>query len=114
MSDKITAIRVKPGNEPEIVELDNELETFQKEVGGYIEVIRPFYDPICVVLNEDGKMLGLPENKKVINKNGRLLDVLVGTILFVGLSGDEFCSLRKDLLEKYSEWLKLSFVMVDG
>lgn len=78
------AIRKKPGAQPEIIEVDNTLATLQQEVEGYIEVITLPYDA-ALICNEEGRILGLPDNGRVCG-----VDV-VGTVLIVGVNGSEFC-----------------------
>ena len=81
------AIRKKTGCAPEIVEVENTLEALQQEVGGYIEVITLPYGA-ALICNEEGRILGLPDNGRVCG-----VDV-VGTILVVGRDRDEFCDVR--------------------
>ena len=42
---------VKPGQAPEPLELDGTLESMQKLVGGYIQAIYPWEDPVALVCN---------------------------------------------------------------
>lgn len=78
------AIRKKPGCTPEIIEVDNTLKALQAEVGGYIETVTIASDAV-VICNEEGRILGLPDNGRVCG-----VDV-VGTVLIVGTKDDEFC-----------------------
>lgn len=78
------AIRKKPGCEPEAIDIDNTLAALQQEVEGYIEVITLPYGA-AIICNEEGRILGLPDNGRV-----RGVDV-VGTVLIVGVNGEEFC-----------------------
>lgn len=77
-------IRKKPGCEPEIIDIDNTLAALQREVGGYIEVVTLPYGA-ALICNEEGRILGLPDNGRVCG-----VDV-VGTVLIVGVNGSEFC-----------------------
>ena len=77
-------IRKKPGCEPEIIDIDNTLAALQQEVEGYIEVITLPYGA-ALICNEEGRILGLPDNGRVCG-----VDV-VGTVLIVGVNGSEFC-----------------------
>ena len=77
-------IRKKPGCEPEIVEVENTLEALQREVEGYIEAVTLPYGA-AIICNEEGRILGLPDNGRVCG-----VDV-VGTVLIVGVNGSEFC-----------------------
>ena len=46
----IAVLIVEPGKEPYVKELDSGLESLQHEVGGYIEAIYPYEDPVALVL----------------------------------------------------------------
>ena len=88
------AIRKRPGEAPEIIEVENTLKALQAEVGGYIETIP--LDGMAFIVNEEGKLRGLPENFRFGN------DVLVGTVLLVGTDGEEFCGLT----DGFYAWLR--------
>ena len=79
-------IMKKPGEKPEVIEIENKLSALQEAVGGYIQAV-PVAEDICVICNEEGKLLGLPYNMRL----GK--DTLVGTILVVGVAREEFCDL---------------------
>ena len=57
MAEKIHVLRRRPGAAAyELIEIENTLEAFQREVGGYIEV-HPFNgDGLVVVCDEEGKL----------------------------------------------------------
>ena len=78
------AIRKKPGCAPELIDIDNTLKALQAEVGGYIETVTIASDAV-VICNEEGCIIGLPDNGRVCG-----VDV-VGTVLVVGVNGPEFC-----------------------
>lgn len=77
-------IRKKPGCAPELIDIDNTLKSLQTEVSGYIEVITLPYGA-ALICNEEGRILGLPDNGRVCG-----VDV-VGAVLIVGTKGEEFC-----------------------
>lgn len=84
--EKILCIRKAPGKSPEIIQVNNTLEALQKEVGGYIESVTIATD--CAILcDEEGRLKGKPVNCGVANI------IFVGTILVVGIKGEEFASL---------------------
>lgn len=78
------AIRKKPGCAPEIIEVENTLKALQAEVSGYIETVTIASDAV-IICNEEGRILGLPDNGRVCGVD------FVGTVLIVGTKGDEFC-----------------------
>ena len=67
---------------PRIEDVENELSVFKDLVGGYIEVVR-MEDDILLIVNEEGKMQGLPPNFST----GYV--VIVGTALFVSFDDKE-------------------------
>ena len=79
MSKKIKVLVKEPGQAPQIKVIENELEEFQKIVGGYIEVVG--YDPevpdVLIICNEEGKIKELDLNFFT------LYDCIVGTAVFV-------------------------------
>ena len=48
---KIVAVVVEPGKKPEIREIDSSLEGLQALVGGYIQAVYPYEDPVGIVCN---------------------------------------------------------------
>lgn len=102
--DKIKVLCVKPEQAPEVVEIDNTIETMQEMVGGYVEQIRPFSDSVVFICNEDGKLMDLPLNRTLYNnRNGRPYDIISGNFLVVGFKGEEFSSLSDDMLREYEK-----------
>jgi hypothetical protein len=85
---KIKVLIKEPGKRPYFAEINNDLRSLQKIVGGYIEtVITIPEEGIVVVCNEEGRLMNLPKNAVF---NG--VDY-VGTILFSGFDEEEFSDL---------------------
>lgn len=89
---------IEPEKVPRLAEIDSGLSSLQKVVGGYIEAIYPYDDPVALVCNEEGKLIGLPLNRRIEDH-----DIIAGTFMVCGLSEDDFCSLTPELAEKYRE-----------
>jgi hypothetical protein len=97
---KIKVIIKKPEDEfGRLVEVENELEVFQSIVGGYIETTG--YKNLVIICNEEGKLRGLQPNVVL----GR--DMLVGTIIVCGASGDEFSDVPIDF-KKWEQIVNMS------
>ena len=94
---------VEPMKKPYMKDIDSGLHSLQQEVGGYIEAIYPYEDLVGLVCNEEGKMEGLPLNRAIYSKSGEMFDIIAGTFLIVGLSGDNFAELSSELAEKYAK-----------
>lgn len=80
------AIRKEPRKAAEIIDIENTLEALQHEVGGYIETVTLASD-CCLIVNEEGRINDLPFNCRLCGLQ------LFGTILVVGVDGDEFTDL---------------------
>ena len=113
---KLTVLMVEPKKEPYIKEISPGLESLQKEVGGYIEAVYPFEDPVALICNEEGKLEGLPLNRGLFDDEGHLYDIVSGNMLVVGLTDDNFGSLSPELLEKYMVMYKepQTFIQING
>ena len=97
---------VEPEKEPYVKEISSGLSSLQKEVGGFIEAVYPFEDPVAIICNEEGKLEGLPLNRALRDDDGHVYDIIAGTFLIAGLSEDNFCSLDDAQLEKFSAMYK--------
>ena len=102
-NEKITVIAVEPGMKPYVQEIPHILESLQKEVGGDIQAVYPYDDPIAIIAAESGKLMGMPFNRALRDEDGHIYDVLVGKFLLVGLGEDNFTSIPEDLIPKYKE-----------
>ena len=60
-------------------------------------------DPVAIVYNDDGKLMGLPLNRALWDEDGLMYDVIAGTFLVVGLGEEDFVSLSPELAQKYEE-----------
>ena len=59
-------------------------------MGGYIETVT--FGGICIMCNEEGRLMGLAENVSIGGVD------FCGTIMVVGVKQDEFCSLRASVV----------------
>lgn len=99
----MTILVVEPMKPPTVQEIDSSLESMQKIVGGDIEAVYPFDDPVAIVCNEEGKMLGLPMNRAMTDESGVPYDIVCGTFFVVGIGDEDFTSLTEQQIEKYKD-----------
>ena len=104
--EKLTVLVVEPMKEPYVKEIDPGLHTLQAEVGGDIAASYPFDDPVGLVLNDEGKLIGLDLNRSLRDEHGEIYDIVAGTFLVVGLGPESFASLPPDMIQKYTEHFK--------
>lgn len=101
--ETMTVLLVEPEKHPRQVEIGTSLEDLQKAVGGFIEVTYPFDDQVGLIMNEEGKLEGLPLNRALRDDEGKIYDVVAGSFLVVGLTEDDFGSLSPEQMQKYEE-----------
>ena len=102
----ITVLVVEPGKEPYGKEIDSGLESLQHEVGGYIEAVYPFEEPVAIVCNEEAKLEGLPLNRALRDDDGDIYDIVAGPFMVVGLTEDSFGSLSPELMQRFTVHFK--------
>lgn len=49
-------------------EINSGLEALQKAVGGHIQAVYPYEDPVAIVCNEEGKIMGMPLNRRLATR----------------------------------------------
>ena len=104
--EKLTVLVVEPMKEPYVKEIDPGLHALQAEVGGDIAASYPFDDPVGLVLNDEGKLIGLDLNRSLRDEHGEIYDIVAGTFLVVGLGPESFASLSPDMIQKYTKQFK--------
>ena len=92
---------VEPEKAPERVEISGDLESMQQIVGGSVQAIYPFEEPIALICNEEGKLNRLPLNRALRDEDGKIYDVITGTFFLCGAPSEEesFTSLTENQLE---------------
>ena len=63
---------------------------------------------ICIAVNEEGKIKGLPLNRSLVDDDGEILDIFAGTMVIFGCNDkEEICSLTDEqvvsLLDEFGE-----------
>ncbi len=105
--DKIKVVLLEPDKVARTAEIGTQLKDLQAVVGGDIQAIYPFDEPVCIVMNDDGKLMGLDLNRGLRDKNNQLYDIIVGNAFICDCSGEDFGSLNDEQLKKYTEKFKL-------
>lgn len=104
---KIKVYSLEVGKKGYIKEIDNTLESFQKEVGGYIEILS--IDMECVldlICNEEGKIKSLPLNRAWLFE-GEVVEVIAGNCFITRHDEDgSSASIEESDIPKIEETLK--------
>lgn len=91
---------VEPQKPCRVQEIDS-LTDMQQLVGGDIEAVYPFQELVAVVCNADGKALGLPMNRPLLDKDYLPYDIIRGTFFIAGLGQEDFISLTDEQIQRY-------------
>ena len=94
--EKIRCILVKVFEQPKVIEIENNLSTLQKYVGGLIDIVE-IEEDVDIIINDEGKLLGLSPNLVLYE----FRDIIVGDFLVVGQKNGETISLSEEKIEKY-------------
>lgn len=96
---QITVLYVKVGEEPEVRQITDSLETLQELVGGYIEFVS-IDDCINIIADEEAKLKSKAGNRRI--DRGAYYDIICGNFLVAADDRHgELTSLTKEQIEKY-------------
>ena len=84
--NNIRVIIKKPNDQPYMTVIENDLKKLQEIVGGYIETVSVCTE-FVIICNEEGRIKQLPYNCTLFDID------FVGSIIFAGVSDDEFSNL---------------------
>ena len=106
---EITVLYCEEGTLPKVMTIKDNLETKQELVKGFIEVITPFDDDVCIICNEEGKINGMLPNRALLD-----YDILFGPFIVVGDDWENagFKSLTEDQLKTYSKVFDYSSIEI--
>ena len=92
----MNVLMVEPGKAPYETQIGDDLQSMQAVVGGYIQAVYPFEQPVALVCCESGKLDGLPLNR--------------------ALRDSDFTDLPHELAEQFAERFRQPemFMRVDG
>lgn len=93
----IKVLKVEPGQAPAVKEIQNDLESLQAEVDGFIECVS-FPNGCVVVCNEEGKLNGMQPNRRLG------ADIICGPFFVCDTTRNgDFSSLSKSKIAEYSQ-----------
>ena len=98
---------VEPGYLPYEKEI-NSLSEMQQTVGGYIQAIYPYEEPVAIVCNEEGLIDGLPFNRSVPGG----YDGVCGTFFICGLGEESFDSIPPALVDRFKQEFKNAEILL--
>lgn len=103
----------KPEGKIEEREIEMGLDSLREILEGHIEAVPPLFVPqfgmqnIMLLVNESGKVDNLTPTIAIVDKNFRVMEVLVGTVICVGMNEerDDFTGLTDAQVKTIKESL---------
>lgn len=109
---------VEPEKKPFVQNIDDTLTSMQQIVGGTIQAVYPFEEPVALICNDEGKLLNLPLNRALRDSNGAIYDIVAGTFFLCAApaDSDRFEGLTDEQAQAYSERFSVpeQFIKVNG
>ena len=99
----MNVLMVEPGKAPYETQIVDDLQSMQTLVGGHLEAVYPFDQPVALVCNEHGKRDGLPFNRALRDSDGDIYDIVAGKFFIAGLGKSELTDLPHELAERFAE-----------
>ena len=96
---------VEPKKKPMVQDVGSDLDSMLKIVGGPIEAVYPFDEPVALICNEEGKLLNLPLNRALRDDEGNVYDIISGTFFVCAAppDSDRFEGLTDQQVKTYIE-----------
>lgn len=91
---------------PRPLEIEPSLKSMQKLVGGPVQAVYPFEEPVALICHEEGKLLGLPLNRVLRSpETGEIYDIIAGPFFLCSAppNSDHFESLTEEQLKRYTK-----------
>ena len=108
---------IEPERRPKVRDIDGSLKSMQEIVGG---LIQPIYldDSVALICNDEGKLMNLPANRGLRDKDRQIYDIVFGTFFLCGppADSDHFTSLTPEQIEQYQKlfYTPEMFLSIDG
>ena len=106
---------VEPKKKPMVQDIDAGLESMRKIVGGSIQAIYPFDEPVALICNEEGKLLNLPLNRALRDDEGIVYVIISGTFFVCAAppNSEHFAGLTDQQVKTYMERFAMPEMFLD-
>ena len=98
---------VEPGKRPIKANIPHTLQSLQQTVGGTIQAIYPWDDPVALVCDDEGLLKQREFNRYVAPEV-----VIFGTFFICGLGEEDFADLPDDLMDKYEAMFRKPEILI--
>ena len=96
---------IQPNQKPRPCTIVNTLEAMQSIVGGLIQAVYPFDEPVALICNEEAKLDGMPPNRALRDEDGNMYDIVCGTFFLCAAppNSENFESLNEEQIDRYTQ-----------
>ena len=108
---------VLPGTLPQVIDISGTLESMQSLVGGLIQAVYPFGEPVAVICNDEGKLLNLQPNRFLrTHDTGEIYDYISGPFFLCAAppNSSNFDNLSDEQITRYTNYYSQPFTMIGG
>ena len=113
----MTILLVSPGQVPRKITIEDTLDAMQRIVGGPIQAVYPFEEPVALICHEEGKLLHLPLNRALRSPDtGGIYNIIAGDFFLCAAPPDSehFEGLTDDQLEQYTQVFRTPELFLSG
>ena len=113
----MTSLLVSPGQVPRKITMEDTLDAMQRTVGGPIQAVYPFEEPVALICHEEGRLLPLPLNRALRSPDtGEIYDIIAGDFFLCAAPPDSenFESLTDDQLGRYAQIFRTPEMFISG
>lgn len=104
--NELEVLLVEPGQYARMTTIDAGLSSMQEIVGGNIEALHYFKEPVVLICNEEGKPNGSELNRAIKDDNGKMAAIIAGTFFVCGADDETFTSLQPEHRAKFEKMFK--------
>jgi len=90
----------EPGKHPRKADVPHELKSLQDIVGGTLQAIYPWNEPVALVCDDEGLLKNYPFNRMIGSCNA-----IMGTFFICGISDEDFSDLSDELMVRFEKEL---------
>lgn len=117
MAEEIRVLLIEPGEKPRLKTVPHTLESLQELVGGTIQAVYPFSEPVAVICDDEGKLKKYVPNRALVDEEGEPYDIIAGTFFICGLGSGNFASISDELADQFTEmffWPEMFMRTLEG
>lgn len=98
---EIRVIKIEPHGTPEVITIENNIQTFYKIIGCSMVETIILSDTAFIMIDEEGKLKSNPVGNRRFRN-----DIIVGTMIIAGRIGSMTSSLSNEDIQRYTELFK--------